>query len=72
MYGGLGVSAPSLHRESTDSLIIKQGLQYTCVSVFSDDHCILLTDSGGSDTGQDQQLELGLLFPDGFSESTTV
>ena len=22
MYGGIGVSAPSLHRESTDSLII--------------------------------------------------
>ena len=22
MYGGLGMSAPSLHRESTDSLII--------------------------------------------------
>ena len=24
MYGGIGVSAPSLHRESTDSLISKQ------------------------------------------------
>ena len=24
MYGGIGVSAPSLHRESTDSLIDKQ------------------------------------------------
>ena len=23
MYGGIGVSAPSLHRESTDSLIVK-------------------------------------------------
>ena len=24
MYGGIGVSAPSLHRESTDSLIKKE------------------------------------------------
>ena len=27
MYGGIGVSAPSLHRESTDSLISRLGLQ---------------------------------------------
>ena len=27
MYGGIGVSAPSLHRESTDSLIIRLMLQ---------------------------------------------
>ena len=29
MYGGLGMSTPSLHRESTDSLII-----FTLVSLF--------------------------------------
>ena len=29
MYGGLGMSAPSLHRESTDSLI---GLVYTVLT----------------------------------------
>ena len=28
MYGGLGVSAPSLHRESTDSLIIYRAEVY--------------------------------------------
>ena len=31
MYGGLGMSAPSLHRESTDSLIVHSlitGIQY--------------------------------------------
>ena len=28
MYGGIGVSAPSLHRESTDSLIMSLGLQH--------------------------------------------
>ena len=26
MYGGLGMSAPSLHRESTDSLIVRSAL----------------------------------------------
>ena len=28
MYGGIGVSAPSLHRESTDSLISESYLVY--------------------------------------------
>ena len=33
MYGGIGVSAPSLHRESTDSLIvISHG--YICMAVW--------------------------------------
>ena len=26
MYGGIGMSTPSLHRESTDSLIIKNAM----------------------------------------------
>ena len=32
MYGGIGVSAPSLHRESTDSLIkcVLAGTLYGC------------------------------------------
>ena len=29
MYGGIGVSAPSLHRESTDSLIHASGKMVT-------------------------------------------
>ena len=28
MYGGIGVSAPSLHRESTDSLIVQCTIVY--------------------------------------------
>ena len=40
MYGGIGVSAPSLHRESTDSLIDSmnastvQSISLSCVSQF--------------------------------------
>ena len=26
MYGGIGMSVPSLHRESTDSLILSSGI----------------------------------------------
>ena len=33
MYGGLGMSAPSLHRESTDSLIYLNDF-YTCFTNF--------------------------------------
>ena len=29
MYGGIGVSAPSLHRESTDSLIQARSFKYS-------------------------------------------
>ena len=34
MYGGIGVSAPSLHRESTDSLIY-------CKSLFVHKNCVM-------------------------------
>ena len=38
MYGGIGVSAPSLHRESTDSLIYKHahvcGMWYKLLTSF--------------------------------------
>ena len=30
MYGGMGVSTPSLHRESTDSLMVVLGHVSTC------------------------------------------
>ena len=33
MYGGIGVSAPSLHRESTDSLIHQR---YTIINMYID------------------------------------
>ena len=32
MYGGIGVSAPSLHRESTDSLIYTVHFLYVCLA----------------------------------------
>ena len=34
MYGGIGVSAPSLHRESTDSLILTYVYICTCTPIY--------------------------------------
>ena len=36
MYGGMGVSAPSLHRESTDSLIVAASLRFSLLHA----HCL--------------------------------
>ena len=49
MYGGLGMSAPSLHRESTDSLISLLHVHERGGRTLTSCACMLYSAYGGSD-----------------------